>query len=51
MKTNWPEKMWVNSPVRLLIQRGKQAFFRTCRTCDRAAPAWRSGAAAELQYR
>lgn len=31
MKTNWPERMWVNSPVRLLIQEREALFFRKLR--------------------
>ncbi len=28
MKTNWPEKVFINSPVRLLIQRWEMKFFK-----------------------
>ena len=28
MKTNWPERVWVNSPVRLLIQGREARFFQ-----------------------
>jgi ubiquinone/menaquinone biosynthesis C-methylase UbiE len=28
VKTNWPEKMWVNSPLRVLVQRWETGFFR-----------------------
>lgn len=27
MKANWPEKMWVNSPVRVLVQKWETRFF------------------------
>jgi len=29
MKTNWPEKVWVNSPVRLWVQRREINFFES----------------------
>lgn len=29
MKTNWPEKVWVNSPVRLWVQKREIKFFRS----------------------
>ena len=29
MKTNWPEKVWVNSPVRLWVQKREMNFFRS----------------------
>lgn len=28
MKTNWPEKVWVNSPVRLLVQKWESRHFQ-----------------------
>lgn len=28
MKANWPEKIWVNSPVRLLVQKWETRFFQ-----------------------
>lgn len=28
MKTNWPEKMWVNSPLRVLVQVWETRFFQ-----------------------
>jgi len=28
MKTNWPEKVWVNSPVRLWVQKREMNFFK-----------------------
>lgn len=31
MKTNWPEKVWVNSPVRLWVQKREMRFFRSLR--------------------
>lgn len=31
MKTNWPERVWVNSPVRLLIQAREALFFQRLR--------------------
>ena len=31
MKVNWPERMWVNSPVRLLVQRHETLFFKKLR--------------------
>lgn len=31
MKTNWPERMWVNSPVRLVIQAREALFFQRLR--------------------
>jgi ubiquinone/menaquinone biosynthesis C-methylase UbiE len=29
MKTNWPEKVWVNSPVRLWVQKREIKFFKS----------------------
>ena len=29
MKTNWPEKVWVNSPVRLWVQKREIRFFKS----------------------
>ena len=29
MKTNWPEKLWVNSPVRLWVQKREMNFFKS----------------------
>jgi ubiquinone/menaquinone biosynthesis C-methylase UbiE len=31
MKTNWPEKVWVNSPVRLWVQKREMNFFKSLR--------------------
>ena len=31
MKVNWPEKIWVNSPVRLAVQRQETRFFKKVR--------------------
>jgi ubiquinone/menaquinone biosynthesis C-methylase UbiE len=31
MKVNWPERIWVNSPVRLLVQRQETLFFKKLR--------------------
>ncbi len=31
MKTNWPEKVWVNSPVRLWVQKKEIKFFKSFR--------------------
>lgn len=31
MKTNWPEKVWVNSPVRLWVQKREIKFFKSLR--------------------
>ena len=31
MKVNWPERMWVNSPVRLFVQRQETRFFQKLR--------------------
>lgn len=28
MKVNWPEKIWVNSPVRLMVQKWETRFFQ-----------------------
>jgi ubiquinone/menaquinone biosynthesis C-methylase UbiE len=39
MQVNWPERLWVNSPVRLLIQKQEVRFFtgmRRMNACDRA---------------
>jgi ubiquinone/menaquinone biosynthesis C-methylase UbiE len=32
MKVNWPERIWVNSPVRAWVQRREIGFFRKART-------------------
>jgi ubiquinone/menaquinone biosynthesis C-methylase UbiE len=32
MKVNWPERLWVNSPVRLFVQRQETLFFK--KVCD-----------------
>jgi len=31
MKVNWPERVWINSPVRAWVQRREIAFFRNMR--------------------
>ena len=31
MKVNWPERIWVNSPVRLFVQRQETLFFKKLR--------------------
>lgn len=31
MKVNWPERLWVNSPLRLLIQERETRFFKRLR--------------------
>lgn len=31
MKVNWPERVWVNSPVRVLVQKMETRFFRKLR--------------------
>jgi ubiquinone/menaquinone biosynthesis C-methylase UbiE len=31
MKVNWPERLWVNSPVRRYVQQREARFFRTLR--------------------
>lgn len=36
MKVNWPERVWVNSPVRRFVQRREALFFKRMRTL----PAW-----------
>ena len=32
MKVNWPERLWVNSPVRRYVQQREARFFRKMRT-------------------
>jgi ubiquinone/menaquinone biosynthesis C-methylase UbiE len=34
MKVNWPEKIWVNSPVRLFVQRQETLFFKKLREME-----------------
>jgi ubiquinone/menaquinone biosynthesis C-methylase UbiE len=31
MKVNWPERIWVNSPLRLFVQRQETLFFKRAR--------------------
>jgi ubiquinone/menaquinone biosynthesis C-methylase UbiE len=35
MKVNWPERIWVNSPVRRLVQRIESRYFRKMRPMPR----------------
>jgi ubiquinone/menaquinone biosynthesis C-methylase UbiE len=37
MKTNWPEKVWVNSPVRLWVQKREMNFFKSLRDLPSSA--------------
>lgn len=37
MKTNWPEKIWVNSPVRLWVQKREMNFFKSLRDLPSSA--------------
>lgn len=34
MKVNWPERIWVNSPVRLFVQRQETLFFKKLREME-----------------
>jgi ubiquinone/menaquinone biosynthesis C-methylase UbiE len=37
MKVNWPERVWINSPVRAWVQRREIAFFEKTRTLPAGA--------------
>jgi ubiquinone/menaquinone biosynthesis C-methylase UbiE len=37
MKVNWPERLWVNSPVRLFVQRQEAFFFKNVRDMEPGA--------------
>jgi ubiquinone/menaquinone biosynthesis C-methylase UbiE len=37
MKVNWPERIWVNSPLRKYIQQKEAMFFRRSRTLPQGA--------------
>jgi ubiquinone/menaquinone biosynthesis C-methylase UbiE len=37
MKVNWPEALWVNSPLRYLVQRREIGFFRRTRELEPGA--------------
>jgi ubiquinone/menaquinone biosynthesis C-methylase UbiE len=37
MKVNWPERLWVNSPVRLFVQRQETFFFKNARDMEPGA--------------
>jgi ubiquinone/menaquinone biosynthesis C-methylase UbiE len=37
MKVNWPERIWVNSPVRLFVQRQETMFFKKVRDMEPGA--------------
>ena len=37
MKVNWPERVWVNSPVRKLVQNMEARYFRRARPMPRGA--------------
>jgi ubiquinone/menaquinone biosynthesis C-methylase UbiE len=34
MKVNWPERIWVNSPLRFLVQRQETRFFKRVRDME-----------------
>jgi ubiquinone/menaquinone biosynthesis C-methylase UbiE len=37
MKVNWPERIWVNSPLRLFVQRQETLFFKRMRAMEPGA--------------
>jgi ubiquinone/menaquinone biosynthesis C-methylase UbiE len=37
MKVNWPERIWVNSPLRLFVQRQETLFFKRVRDMEPGA--------------
>jgi ubiquinone/menaquinone biosynthesis C-methylase UbiE len=43
MKVNWPERVWINSPVRLLVQKRETRFFKQMRDMTPGAHALEIG--------